>query len=54
MYKALGDTSIMIEFFKLKFGNFCMWVVDSLSTPQPGVVYSSLIIDNKTKRIEEL
>ena len=54
MHKSLGDVRIMIEFFKLKFGNFCMWVVDSLSTPQPGVVCSRPIIDDKAKRIEEI
>jgi hypothetical protein len=54
VYKTLWDVRIMIEFFKLKFGNFCMWVVDSLSIPQSGVVCSSPIIDDKAKRAEEL
>ena len=43
MYKTREDVDAMvgfIEYFKLKFNNFCMWIVDSLSTPQPGVVQS--------------
>jgi hypothetical protein len=54
VYKARGDVRVMVEFFILRFYNFCMWIVDSLATPQPGVVCSSPIIDDKTKRIEEL
>ena len=43
MYKTREDVEAMIElveYLKIKCGDFCMWVVNSLSIPQPGVVCS--------------
>jgi len=43
MYKSREDVEAMIDLIectKVKFYDFCYWVVDTLSTPTPGVVCS--------------
>lgn len=42
MYKTREDIEAMIEIIEMTksmLHNFCFWVLDSLSTPTPGVIH---------------
>ena len=49
MYKTREDVEAMIEIIEITkemMRNFCFWVLDSLSTPTPGVVHTEPGDDN--------